>query len=103
MQHVHALACGMPYVAVSLQLSLLRISSGGRPVSIGDIVTVVESEPDVVRLKFSVADVISTHISQYKELEEVDARYAVKIACTHGMHHRSSELAMADRQLAQSF
>ena len=32
-----------------LQLSLLRINNSGRPVSIGDITTTVESEPDVVR------------------------------------------------------
>jgi len=89
----------MPYIAVSLQLSLLRISSGGRPVSIGDIVTVVESEPDVVR----VADVISTHISQCKELEEVDVRYAVKIACTHGMHHGSSDTGIGGQTAGAIF
>ena len=43
------LACSC-WLALRAQLSLLRIDSGGRPVSVGDLRAEVEPEPDAVRL-----------------------------------------------------
>lgn len=39
--------------ALRAQLSLLRIDSGGRPVSVGDLRAEVEPEPGAVRLSLS--------------------------------------------------
>lgn len=41
---------GSCWLALRAQLSLLRIDSGGRPVSVGDLRAEVEPEPDAVRL-----------------------------------------------------
>ena len=44
---------GSGLLAPRAQLSLLRIDSGGRPVSVGDLRAEVEPEPDAVRLSMS--------------------------------------------------
>ena len=44
---------GSCWLALRAQLSLLRIDSGGRPVSVGDLRAEVEPEPDAVRMSMS--------------------------------------------------
>ena len=55
---------GSGLLAPHAQLSLLRIDSGGRPVSVGDLRAEVEPEPDAVRLSMSLPTLVQDDTEQ---------------------------------------